>query len=64
MSGSEAWSIIAPMIYLPQWEKGKPKPEQFDVMSKAYVTAFIGLQLYDNWVAQGQPEEWREGKKK
>lgn len=62
MTGAEAWAVIAPMIYVPQYSGDRPP--QFDTMAEAYVTAYIGLQLYDNWVAHGKPEEWKEKPKR
>lgn len=59
MTGAEAWSLIAPMIYIPP---GDPKRPAAQEMIEAYVIAHIGLTLYDNWEARGKPDEWREKK--
>ena len=57
MTGAEAWSIVAPMIYIPTYSRDSP---QCEAMMDAYVTMCIGSHLYDNWVANGKPKEWQE----
>lgn len=56
MTGAEAWSLIAPMIYIPP---GKPNSPEAQTMIDAYVLAHIGLMLFDSWVANGKPDSWR-----
>lgn len=58
MTGQEAWQLIAPMIYIPP--NKERYPEAMDSMMECYVLCNVGLKLYDNWVANGRPEEWRE----
>ena len=62
MTGAEAWSLVAPMILFPQ--PYNSKSPQCDHMVDAYVTVHIGTILYDNWVANGKPDEWREKPRK
>lgn len=62
MTGSEVWRLISPMIYTPH-DKEK-HPDTYDTLVDAYVITFIGLTLFDNWVANGKPEEWKEQPKK
>lgn len=62
MTGMEAWHIIAPMIYVPHYDK--ERTPQFDLMADAYVIACIGCQLFDSWVAHGKPREWQENPKR
>lgn len=61
MTGEQAWSLIAPMIYMPKYNPSDPAA---DAMIEAYVLTHIGLVLYDNWVANGKPSEWQEKPKK
>lgn len=60
MTGQEVWSLIAPLIPIPH----DVNSEAFQTISEAYVITFGALQLYDNWVARGKPQEWREDIKK
>ena len=55
MTGEQAWSLIAPMIMF----SNDVNSESFQTISEAYVITFGALQLYDNWVARGKPQEWR-----
>lgn len=57
MTGSEAWSLIAPMIYM--HSDSEKYPESYNALMEAYVLTHIGLTLYDNWVAHGKPKEWQ-----
>ena len=58
MTGEEAWSLVAPMILFPQpYSSASPQCEE---MVEAYVTVHIGTILFDNWVANGKPDAWRE----
>jgi hypothetical protein len=64
MTGADAWSLVAPMILMPQpYSSDSPQCQD---MIEAYVLVHIGTQLYDNWVANGKPDEWRNkpGKEK
>ena len=64
MTGSEAWSLVAPMIMVPKYSPDNPA---VDAMTEAYVLVNIGLSLFDSWVDHGKPDEWRtdyRGKKK
>lgn len=61
MTGEEAWSLVAPMIFIPN---GNPNTPQAQTMIDAYVTVRIGLTLFDSWVDNGKPDEWRKKPRK
>ena len=62
MTGQEVWHLIAPMIFFPLSKE--KSPEAYDAMIESYTIAHIGTRLYDNWVANGRPEEWTEKPKR
>lgn len=59
MTGQQAWAMVAPLIPAPAYVQGGAQTEAF---ADAYTTLFIGALLYDNWVANGKPEEWKNPK--
>lgn len=61
MTGEEAWKLLAPWLVSPPYIKGSPQIEEW---MDAYVTLHIGTVLFDNWVANGKPEEWQKKPKK
>ena len=55
MTGSEAWSIVAPILAV----HGGTNPNGLDLLDEAYVTVFSALKFWDEHKPKGEDHDSR-----